>query len=71
MKECWRGLSPVTLEPQTIQVAGVAVRARCEPEPVELVLAVVPLPVKGPSYTSVLLLVLVQELDGAFPTRQP
>ena len=58
----------MTLEPQTIQVAGVAVGARCEPEPVELVLAVVLLTIVGPNHTSVLLFVLVEEFDGAFPT---
>ena len=68
MKKRWRGLSPVTLESQAVQVAGVDVWTCCKPEAVELVLAVILLTIVGPSRTSVLLLVLVQEFDGAFPT---
>ena len=58
----------MTLEPQAIEVGWVTMRARCEPKPVELVLAVVLLPVVGPDHASVLLLVLVEKFDGAFPT---
>ena len=68
VKKCGQGLSPMSLESQAIQVTRVTMGSRCKPEPMELVLAVVLLTIVGPNHTSVLLFVLVEEFDGAFPT---
>ena len=49
----------MALQSEVVQVAGIDVGAGCEVETVEEVLAVVFLPVEGPSYSTILFLVVV------------
>ena len=60
----WWGRGSVALQSEVIQVAGVDMGPGFEPETVKEVLPVVFLSVEGPGQAAMLLLVVVEELDG-------